>query len=147
MRFVRRSVAAFAATATLIGLVSPVAEAQPTSSGATVVEQGTWDALPAGKDWYSPNRTTRLDWQTDGNLVVYVDGRAKWASWTDKRGYFLANQEDGNLVVYTYNGEFQPIFESHTNGYPTAELVVQDDGNVVMYWNRNAIWHTNTYRR
>ena len=146
MRFVRRSVAAFAATATLIGLVSPVAEAQPTSSGVTVVERGSWDSLTQARDWYSPNRTTRLAWQRDGNLVVYVDGRAKWASWTDNRGYRLQNQaEDGNLVVY--NGGFQPIFESNTDGNPTAELVVQDDGNVVIYRNRNAIWNTNTHRR
>lgn len=47
----------------------------------------------------------RLDWQTDGNLVVYTSNNVpQWASNTGGSGKYLCNQEDGTLVVYSQSG-------------------------------------------
>ena len=41
-----------------------------------------------------------LLWQYDGNLVLYQNGVAKWASNTQNKGTALRFQGDGNLVIY-----------------------------------------------
>jgi hypothetical protein len=79
--------------------------------------------------------------QTDGNLVLYDEaGRARWASNTVGRGDHATFQSDGNFVVYTSSGV--PLWASNTWGHPFAVLMVQEDGNVVIY--PNAAWATNT---
>lgn len=47
-------------------------------------------------------------------------------------------QEDGNLVIYVNN---TPIWASGTNGHPMGTLVMQNDGNAVIY---GAVWASNT---
>jgi hypothetical protein len=52
-------------------------------------------------------------------------------------------QADGNLAIYTnYN---KAIWTSGTSGNNGAFLVVQNDGNMVIYQGTNAIWATGTY--
>jgi hypothetical protein len=51
--------------------------------------------------------------QTDGNLVWYVKGVARWNSGTADTGQTLALQGDGNVVVYGANG--QPLYASSWN--------------------------------
>jgi len=54
--------------------------------------------------------------------------------------YLLMMQSDGNLVELNSSGTF---WNSHTNGHPGAYLVVQGDGNVVIYAsNGTALWNT-----
>lgn len=51
-------------------------------------------------------------------------------------------QADGNLVVYQGN---TPLWSSRTSGHPGAYLVVQTDGNVVIYGSDDfPIWATGT---
>jgi hypothetical protein len=87
------------------------------------------------------NRRTELTMQADGNLVVYRDGAAVWASNTEGRGQTAYLQGDGNLVVY---GASEAVWASGTEGHPGATIEVQDDGNVVVYDGAQALWATGT---
>ncbi|WP_218920114.1 hypothetical protein [Chondromyces crocatus] len=108
--------------------------------------------------------------QQDGNLVLYdYANRPKWASNTNgQSGAYLVVQDDGNVVIYRPR---VPIWASNTNqnspqcntpgilepgqslrrgaqvqtGNGTYRLVMQDDGNLVVYRrNGSAVWATGT---
>lgn len=99
-----------------------------------------------GFDFWSPNSSTRLAWQFDGNLVVYVDGIPRWDTRTWDVGTWLCFQDDGNLVVYA--ADWRPLWSSKTWDHPYDYLAVQNDGNVVIYeWNGVGLWDTKTWRR
>jgi Cysteine-rich secretory protein family len=54
--------------------------------------------------------------QDDGNLVVYADTSAKWASVTSgQTGNWLRMQDDGNLVVYGSSGTNSPRWASNSD--------------------------------
>ncbi|MFC3688176.1 hypothetical protein [Aquipuribacter hungaricus] len=57
---------------------------------------------------------TQLVMQTDGNLVVYLDGVARWSSRTSVPGSAFVRQTDGNGVVYT--PDLRPVFATGTVG-------------------------------
>ncbi len=72
-----------------------------------------------------------LHYQSDGNLVSYLDDVAHWASQT--AGYSagrLHMDPNGNLVLYDANG---PIASTRTHDHPRAMVQLQDDGNFVVY--------------
>ncbi|HEY6887201.1 MAG TPA: hypothetical protein VI300_05450 [Solirubrobacter sp.] len=100
--------------------------------------------------------------QGDGNLVVYTSAnRALWSSGTDGHvGAFLALQPDANLVVYSAqttplwsNGAYDDSLEggellvagqylqSRDRRY---SLVMQGDGNLVLYGPDGAAWSSQT---
>jgi hypothetical protein len=60
--------------------------------------------------------------QTDGNLVDYVAGVARWSSRTFVRGARAVMQTDGNLVIYSSRN--QALWSSGTNGALTDIDVV-----------------------
>ena len=82
----------------------------------------------------------RLEYQGDGNLVAYADGRAYWASHTSRASTGVAKmQEDGDLVVMDADDAVQ--WRSDTRGNPGAYVIVQDDCNVVVYAaNGKGLW-------
>jgi hypothetical protein len=107
--------------------------------------------------------------QTDGNLVIYNSGGgpstggALWASNTaGHSGAYATLQSDGNFVVYNSGGgalwatnvyQHSPTIGSGqklTPGWWTqaqyTRLVMQTDGNLVMYRNSDgkAVWASNT---
>ncbi|WP_256725499.1 hypothetical protein [Streptomyces sp. IMTB 2501] len=103
--------------------------------------------------------------QSDGNLVVYSStGTALWSSHTSGHSgaYFLV-QDDGNLVVYSSTGTAlwsdgtymrsatigsgQKLYGGWWAQAKYTRLVVQPDGNVVLYRKRDgkALWSTGTY--
>ncbi|MFV0459683.1 MAG: hypothetical protein ACK5MT_13035 [Actinomycetales bacterium] len=112
----------------------------------------------------------RLVMQTDGNLVLYSDDGAMWNTQTQGHpGAFVTMQDDMNLVVYSADG--QPLWatgsfcsldyqsEDDTNDQRTTEfrvghfmqspngryrLIVQADGNLVLYSPTKAVWWTGT---
>jgi hypothetical protein len=91
----------------------------------------------------SQNGRAVLLLQSDGNLVLYVDGRAMWGANTVGRAPGQAvMQGDGNFVVYDAAG--QAAWASATAGHDGALLTVQDDGNCVVYHNGRPLWATNT---
>lgn len=88
-----------------------------------------------------------LAFQPDGNLVVYnPSGAALWNSATGNRGATrLSLQPDGNLVIYA--GTFA-VWSSSTPGNPGATLIIQADGNVVLYSVYGSVlWQTATTGR
>ena len=78
------------------------------------------NAIVGGPLWHSDTAgnggNCQLDFQADGNFVVYDDlGQARWASGTSgTTNARLRLQEDGNLVVY--NGAEEPLWETSTPG-------------------------------
>jgi hypothetical protein len=98
--------------------------------------------------------------QRDGNVVVHApDGTVAWASkirdrltanvrlssgqqlLSADRSRRLVMQSDGNLVLY---GPAGAVWNSRTRS-PGAYLLVQRDGNVVVYsTDRRALWNTRT---
>jgi hypothetical protein len=90
-------------------------KARPTSANTRIV----WDVEAAAE----------LDWQTDGNLVLYAtDGRgAQWASNTGGNvGSSLCFQSDGNLVVYKADGT--AAWAAGTDGDSVSTLKVDSCG-------------------
>ncbi len=85
----------------------------------------------------------RLEYQWDGNLVLYMGGTALWSSGTYGRSAGRAiMQDDGNFVVYDAEG--RDAWSSATCGNPGAYLVVQSDGNMVVYSAVWALWASGT---
>lgn len=74
---------------------------------------------------------------SDGNLVLYEDGVARWSTGGSGSGATAVMQEDGNLVVYRGGAA---MWAASTAGFPGGELVVQDDGNLVVYHAGHAVW-------
>ena len=63
----------------------------------------------------------KLVYQTDGNLVLYVDKRARWQSGTaGVPGGKLSLQKDGNVVIYQMPGS-RPRWQS--GAYPERETL------------------------
>jgi hypothetical protein len=124
--------------------------------------------------WFTSTRgysLSRLVMQTDGNLVLYdTANRPLWNSETSGHpGARLVTQTDGNLVVYSSANV--PLWASYTLSRPdnlstvnyslssailfqgqqleTADrkyrLVLQQDGNLVLYSPTRALWATHIY--
>ncbi|GAA1270723.1 hypothetical protein GCM10009665_68790 [Kitasatospora nipponensis] len=112
--------------------------------------------------------------QTDGNLVVYKagggssSGGALWASSTYfNNGAYLRVQDDGNIVVYKKNGgpavgnalwstgtvrvnptiaSGQPVWTGQWTDEKSTVLIMQQDGNLVLYRKSDgaALWNSRT---
>ena len=88
--------------------------------------------LSSGTTLQSSDSRFVVAMQTDGNLVLYAQGRAVWSSGSaGNSGAVAPMQTDGNLVVYTSGGS--PRWSSGTAGNPGGYGVIQDDGNFVVY--------------
>jgi hypothetical protein len=83
-----------------------------------------------------------------GDWMYYRDLGVAWASgptyWGGETGPTVAAlQADGNLVVYESQAGAIPIWASNSSGSPVTSqyrLVVQDDGNLVIYLGAQVIW-------
>ncbi|MCB0533604.1 MAG: hypothetical protein KDD14_15500, partial [Saprospiraceae bacterium] len=84
-----------------------------------------------------------LKWQYDGNLVLYQNGVAKWASNTQNKGTALRFQGDGNLVIYNngvavWNSDTP---NNHHNGKGGRKLVLTPAGSLfITDQDGNVIW-------
>ena len=89
--------------------------------------------LPNGS-FRSSSGQYRLQYQTDGNLVLY-DDRNRTVLWaTNTAGTSPGQailQTDGDFVVYDRNGT--ALWTSQTSGNSGAYLVVEDNGNLAIY--------------
>ncbi len=94
---------------------------------------GEGQRLAPGEQLVSPNSRYRMTMQTDGNLVLYDVDSKTWASNTNGHPViYLEMQTDANLVVYGPGRS--AVWASNTDHHGThAFLVVQDDGNAVIY--------------
>ncbi|WP_129311555.1 hypothetical protein [Streptomyces sp. L2] len=129
---------------------------RPTKAGAgwgADADRWNYRSYDGMTTWVSPNNRARLVMQHDGNFVVYVDGVAKWATYTsvnpnDRNDWQIAVwQEDGNLVVYKVNlatDARRAVWQSGTSGRGML-LAIQDDCNVVIYsGSGQPLWQTGT---
>jgi hypothetical protein len=95
----------------------------------------------------SNNGLYHLDYQGDGNLVLYAPGDVPyWASNTPGASVgYTVMQGDGNLVVYDATGT--PIWASGTWGNHGAFLVLADNGmlSVVSADGSITLWTTDSY--
>jgi hypothetical protein len=85
-----------------------------------------------GQQIETADRKYRLVLQPDGNLVLYSQSRALWATYTlGEIKPYLVIQADGNLVLYRSNGV--PLWHTFTSRQGPSKLVMQADGNLVLY--------------
>ena len=112
----------------------------PTACGAMASCEG----LGSGQSVTSCDGRFGLVMQTDGNVVLYVNGNPLFDTHTNgKGGAAFIMQGDGNLVLYSTQG--CAIWASNTAGNPGATLAVQDDGNLVIYdTNGHPLWSSGT---
>jgi len=130
----------------------------------TSSNKAVWHTYTAGKG------SSRAIIQDDGNFVVYAGNVATWNTRTggkasysyfgasrlnagqilnkgqyirspDKR-YVALMQTDGNLVVY--GPAYEVFWNARTGGNVGARLVMQGDGNLVIYIGSKALWNTQT---
>jgi hypothetical protein len=92
--------------------------------------------------------SSTLNMQGDGNLVLYRDGLAKWASSTNGKGkgpYQFYMQPDGNLVVYDSTKKALWASNTYRKGTGPYRAVIQGDNNFVVYDSKNtALWDSKT---
>jgi hypothetical protein len=82
--------------------------------------------------------------QTDGNLVLYrSNGSVVWSSGTFNTVGNLTIMQDDGNLVL-YTSGANPLWATGTTGWGGAELAVQADGNLVVYWNGYPLWTSGT---
>ena len=119
------------------------------------IETRTRDAsAPLNTSWPTgvtvlANDRARLDFQSDGNLVLHKSDGAGWErAWSantgGKGGNKLILQSDGNLVITTASGA--ALWATGTNGQNVSKLVLRADGNLVVEGSGRTKWQSNTSR-
>jgi hypothetical protein len=92
------------------GLWSTSIFVQPARSAPVVPSCSNNTVVWTGTQLYSPGTFCLVSYsdlmifQTDGNLVWYVNNVAEWSSGTYGTGQTLALQGDGNVVIYSTSG-------------------------------------------
>jgi hypothetical protein len=102
----------------------------------------------------SCNGVYQLIMQSDGNLVIYQNGGAIWATGTNQYGTggnpdAAVMQSDGNFVIYNYqnfpNNDWRYVWDTGTNGNPGAVLGLRSDGNLMVIAPNGAVlWQSGT---
>lgn len=110
--------------------------------------------LQPGDVFRSQSNQYRLEFQQDGNWVLYDEWNNNDAIWTSDtytesgiEGRTIGVQQDGNIVMY--QGENNAIWSSGSSyDAQSPYLKVQDDGNLVLYDDNveGAFWSSNTGR-
>jgi len=139
-------------------VIAYVSNADHNETVSTMLRPGYF-SMGTGSNLYSKNRLYRLALQEDGNLVLYrnSDHKALWASETTQSfqggGYTLQFQSDGNMVLYmnTGNGTVRALWNSGTyvsnNTYVFGGyFILQNDGNMVMYYTAPYVGHAYTLK-
>src|SRR5574342_76676 len=106
------------------------------------------ERLLQGQQLKSGNGRYSLDYQGDGNVVIYhyttlVQAEPIWATHRPHTPGEVAMQGDGNLVVYASTGHVMFATMTFDAG---SHLVMQDDGNLVIYDGDRPVWATRTSR-
>ncbi|MDY7227133.1 S8 family serine peptidase [Hyalangium rubrum] len=124
-------------------------EKNPAASPAAVASALLSDATPnkvGNPGSGSPNRLLYSNPTPSGSCGVLMAGQslAPGQSLSSCAGNVtLVHQTDGNVVVYDRLGA---LWHTSTYGQATSSLVMQGDGNFVLYpASGAALWHTNTY--
>ncbi|AYB38684.1 lectin [Brevibacillus laterosporus] len=97
------------------------------------------EGMNRGHQLVSNNGLYKLVFQKDGNLVLKGRGTTLWSSNT-YAAWAVVMDKNGALTIWTYP---VVLWSSGTHN-PGAYLIVQDDGNVVIYKDQTALWSTGT---
>jgi len=123
--------------------VQQPAPAPPSPGSAGTMTANTY--LYPGDRVYSPDGSVSLDYQGDGNLVLYRNGSTVlWAAGTNwGNAGFAVMAGDGNCVLYDQGGN--PYWWTGTQGNSGAYLGVSNSGGFVIYRSDStAAWWTGT---
>ena len=103
---------------------------------------------------YSTSGNYNLTLQRDGNLVLYNNktGKSLWASNTagTANPTQFTVQADCNVCLYGIkDGNEAPYWSTNTWQQATGDikLIMQDDGNLVLYGDNRAVWKTDTVQK
>ncbi|XP_070497160.1 B-type lectin plumieribetin-like [Chironomus tepperi] len=66
---------------------------------------------------------------------------------SDNNRYFLRLEKSGDLAVYDKKDMKKKFWSSKTEGSESKMLYMQGDGNLVLYKQGQAMWHTDTASR
>jgi hypothetical protein len=124
----------------------PPEPSQPSIPAQVKDRLSAGESLQPGEKLISSKGIFRLEYQTDGNLVISKNSTPIWASNTkcQPAGVFRF-QDDGNLVIYDIKNTV--LWASNTGGpqYLGSKLIMQDDGNLVAYNPQSApYWSSGT---
>ncbi|AND16745.1 hypothetical protein [Rathayibacter tritici] len=97
------------------------------------------NSLEAGSFLRSANGVYRAVMQADGNFVLYGKNGPLWATKTSRSGAFFAIDTGGELAVGTETTSGWSAVPPASAAGP-FRLVLQDDGNLVEYDSRRAVW-------
>jgi hypothetical protein len=114
-RFFIAVVLAISVPASIIATAVPASAAPPACTGSFIAQwstQHSFSYTPGHWCMSTGRHGSEVVWQSDGNLVWYVnrDGHVLWASNTCKQGCansgatWLRFQVDGNVVIYDSRG-------------------------------------------
>ena len=103
------------------------------------------ETLEINRSLYSENGKYRATMQQDGNLVVYSGATALWQSGTSGLGYARLRLEASNVLsVYLYD-QNKVVWKTAASTRTAAGLVMQSDGNLVLYDTTGAsMWQSGT---
>lgn len=111
----------------LLGVAASPAQAAPSQCGVLL----PGEQLLPGESVSSCSDNSFLVHQTDGNVVTYRDGVARWNTQTAGQATStFVMQGDGNLVLYAADG--RPLWDSRTAGNPGAYATVRV-GFIIMF--------------
>jgi hypothetical protein len=105
------------------------------------------ETLEVNRSLWSENGKYRLMMHADGNLVIYAGTTAIWKSNTAGLGYARLRLESTNVLsIYLYN-QNKVVWKTPASTVTATGLVMQNDGNLVLYGTNNAvIWKSGTQR-
>ena len=105
---------------------------------------GPGQTLAAGRRLHAPTRPVTLVMQADGDLVLLKSGaETLWSAGTAGKGATHAEMRTGGNLALV--GSRKVVWQTKTNGHRGARLVVQDDGNLVVYGaDRSVVWQSGT---
>ncbi|RJQ34965.1 hypothetical protein C4568_01810 [Candidatus Parcubacteria bacterium] len=122
---------------------------------------GSGQSMRPGQSIKSCNGRFQLSFQSDGNVVLYEGSTALWSTQTNTMtAEIFTMQPDGNLVLYARapysnqnaiwaSGSVPPTGKRGGGSYGApAKLVVQNDGNLVVYRlsDNHVYWSSGTAR-
>ena len=109
-------------------------------------------SLKKGNSIESRDGVHELILQETGNLELICKDNVLWSSNTENSDVDdFQFQSDGNLVIRRKDGtiawESKTVYHGSIPNVPRAKLILQNDGNVVLYAGSEVKWNTGTHGR